>query len=430
VIWLNALATLAYLASSGYILRRHVKYAVLFGSLTSMQAWALISCFYNDLGIYNLELFRYTSTSLATTRLALFYLLFNLGFLLAAGALDRWTLKRRDYSLKDTNLKLGNFKVAVYTAVMGLVVYLGYNLYSDGIPILTGLDRLTFYQQTGPLERFVLAYGPLVAFLLGLFRRNTKRVSVNGVILLILLIYAFLVGHKFSFQLGVVTAYYVPIFVRYLAERPRFTLFRWKYAVICLVTIGVFIGVAYVTYYSLLGTTEGAGSLLADRVLAGQGEIWWAHDNLLSQRGEYDHHQWQTELDFLISPETGSPDKVGMRYLMVDILGASQAFVLFDRGYLYTMAYPAILTAIMPYAVALAIQFLAGLMFLVMLYYLHFCVVYEHRFRALVVITMTLPFVTLLYTGNLFVFLTFGMIVKGLVILALETGLFVNIGKA
>jgi hypothetical protein len=60
VIWLNALAALAYLASAVYILRRYTKYAVLFGSLTSMQVWALISCFYNDLGVYNFELFRLT----------------------------------------------------------------------------------------------------------------------------------------------------------------------------------------------------------------------------------------------------------------------------------------------------------------------------------------------------------------------------------
>jgi len=429
VIWLNALAALAYLASAVYILRRYTKYAVLFGSLTSMQVWALISCFYNDLGVYNFELFRLTETTLATTRLASFYLLFNVGFILAALVLERTVLMRREYGLKEFNLRLGNFKFVLYAAIAGIALVLGFNLYTEGIPILTGLDRLAFYQQTGLLDRLLLAYGALIAFLLGLFRVKTGRISWNGIILLIMLVYAVLVGHKFSFQLGVVTAYYVPIFVHYLAGRSRFKLFRWKYAVICLIAIVVFTGFAYTTYFRLLGTTEGAGTLLTDRVLAGQGEMWWAYDKQLSEQGDFDRSQWQTELDFIVSPETGSPDAVGMRYLMVEILGPSRAFALFDRGYLFTMAYPAILIAIMPYGIALLLQLLAGGLFLVLLYYLHFCIVYEHRFRALVVMTMILPFITLLYTGNLFVFLTFGMIVKGLVILALETGPFVNAGK-
>ncbi len=430
MIWINSLAVLVYVASSVYVLRRYVKYAVLYGYVTSMQLWALVSSFYNDLGVYNFELMRQTDTSLATTRLALFYLLFNAGFILVAAVLERRTLIQRDFGLKGLTLRLGNFKVLTYTGIVAVGVYLAYGLYTGGIPILTGLDRLAFYQQTGTVDRLVLAYGPLVAFLLGLFRRKARFASWNGLLLLGLMIYAVLVGHKFSFQMGILTAYYTPIFVRYLSTHPDLRLLRWRYVGTIVIAVGLFALGAYVSYYRLMGTTDGAGTLLTDRVLAGQGEIWWAHDNRLAEIGGYDRQQWLTELDFLVSPESGSPNKVGMRYLMVEILGGERAFALFDRGYLYTMAYPAILTAIMPYGLAIVIQFLAGGLFLVLLYYLHFCILYKHHFRALVAITMALPFVTLLYTGNLFVFLTFGMVVKLLIVVALETGLLVNAGKA
>ena len=80
MIALNSIAVMVYIASGLLIMRRYRETMVVYGFFFLMQCWALVSCWYNDLGVYNPELFRYTDTSLATTRLSLFCLLFNVGF--------------------------------------------------------------------------------------------------------------------------------------------------------------------------------------------------------------------------------------------------------------------------------------------------------------------------------------------------------------
>ena len=123
-------------------------------------------------------------------------------------------------------------------------------------------------------------------------------------------------------------------------------------------------------------------------------------------------------------PGSAPVESVGMRYLMVRILGPETAYAIFDAGALYTMAYPAILIATFPYPVAMVIQFLAGMVLLIMLYYLRYCLIYQHHFRSLVMIIVVFPFVTMLFTGNFFVFFTLGMVVKIGILIGAETNLF------
>jgi hypothetical protein len=86
------------------------------------------------------------------------------------------------------------------------------------------------------------------------------------------------------------------------------------------------------------------------------------------------------------------------------------------------MAYPAILITMYSLTATAIIQFIVGIIFFLLLYYLYYSVVYRHHFRAIVTMMILMPYITVLFTGNLAVFFTFGMIIKILILIALEMG--------
>lgn len=427
--WLNAAAILLYLVSVLYLFRRFPRYLVLFGMVSALQTWALVSCAYNDSGIYNFELFQFTEPTLATARLSLFYLLFNVGFAAVAKWFDGRKLFRRDYQLNCSSLNLSNAKLLAYVAAMGLGTVLLYTLVINGIPLLQGIDRLAYLNAAGPLDRFLVGYGFILAFVLGLTRFKRGRFSVNGIVMFGFCMYAVMVGHKFSFLIELCVSYFAPIFACHIASCHAFTPFRKKYLAILGTAITVFLLFAFVGYKSELADVDGAGTLLMNRVLAGQGEVWWSIDGVVTNGSGYDDSHWEEEFTRLVAPERVDGDQVGMRYLMVKMLGPQKAHALFDRGYLFTMAYPAILIATFPLLVALILQIAAGGFFCMLLYYLHCCIIYSHLIRAVVALMIAMPFVTVLSTGNAFVFLSFGMVIKGLFVVVLETGLLANAGE-
>ncbi len=424
MILLNAVAVLAYLATLIYICKKYQEYFIIFAYLSVTQLWALVSCFYNDLGVYNLELFRYTETTLATARLGVFYIIFNLGFVLTARLVGKRVLTRRDYSIRDMNLRLGNLMLVGYVLIAAVVGYLGYSFWTSGIPLLKGPDRFTYFQESGILDRFLFNWGELIAFALGLFRRRTGRFTVNGLILLVFLVYVVLSGHKYSFPVILLVCYFTPVFIRRVYHDASFTIFRLRYLMTGLAIALVFMVFSFGTYLREMKTPDIALGYLVHRILACQGEIWWVIDHDNSTFGTYDPEHWQVELGYIVSPDHNSAEDVGMRHLMIKILGPEKAYMVFDRGYLYTMAYPAILIVTFPYAMALGLQFVAGAALFIFLYYLYYTIAYRHHFRALLSILVVLPFVTMLFTGNFFVFASLGMPVKIMVLVAMEIGLF------
>ena len=417
----NLLSVTAYIASAVVILRRFPRYLILFGMVSLMQAWSLISCFYNDLGFYNFELFRYTETTYATSHLALFYLVFNLGFAIAARVLRDRPLARRSYGLKDVAPNLGALKTLVYAGIGLVAAYVFYNMATNGIPALMGIDRNSYLSEASLLDRLLLVWGGTVAFVLGLTSRRRGRFSINGIILALLIVYALMVGHKFSFISQLLWMYATPVFARWVASHPDWKPRLGRYVVRGFVVTAVFLGLAYAVYAKQLANVEGAQSLLFGRVMAFQGEVWWAADNAVAEAGGHDKRHWEDELDKIIDPQHTPLETVGMRYLMIRILGGEKAFPIFDHGYLYTMAYPAILIVTFPYALALLLQCLAGVLLLLLLYYLHWSLVYRHNLRAIVTFLVVLPLAATLSTGNFFVFFTLGILLKVLLLSVAES---------
>jgi hypothetical protein len=235
------------------------------------------------------------------------------------------------------------------------------------------------------------------------------------------LIYAVAVGHKFSFLSDLLLAYWIPIFARRIVTGRKLHSVKLKY---CLY-VGLFMFVsawaAYSIYAQKLGSLAGARALLTNRALSFQGEMWWAVDNQVIDAGSHDTGHWLDELEYLTGPDSQPRESVGMRYLMVKVLGAQRAHAIFEVGYLYTMTYPAILVATFPYSLALFFQLLAGALFGVLLFYLHLALVSDHKIRAILAFLIIIPFVAMIWTGNFFVFFTVGVVVKALVLITLES---------
>lgn len=416
---INLIAVIGFLASVAYVIRKQTAYFPFFAFLSIAHLWGLVSCFYNDLGIYNLELFRFTETTLATTRLALFYIVFNLGFLVAAALLGKRPLARRDYGIVGGLPQLGYFKFLMAVGVVALVGYDAYSLVTNGMPLLTGVDRETFTAKAGFVNVMVVSWGPWIAFFLGMTRRQGRRFHVQTLLVALMVIHTILTGHKFSLPSTLLVFYYLPIIMRYVHRHPDWNPLRPRY-LLRVVAVCVLFGSVVFATYTKTDNNEIAIFFLKDRLLALQGEIWWAVDKDLTETGTYDQHHWQDELTYLTSRTEVPPEKVGMRYLMIKILGPERAYAVFDSGYLYTMAYPAILLAMFPFVIGLIIQLLAGAFILVLLYYLRYCIIYNHKLRAMLSLLVLFPFASVLATGNFFFFLTLGMAVKIGTLICLE----------
>lgn len=418
----NAIGVIACGLLTLYLVRRYKEHLVFFGYYSFMVSWALISCFYNDLGIYNLELLRYTETTYATAALAVFYIVFNIGFLAAARLIGNRPLARVDYSFSRGPIRAGHFKFLIYTGVGLLIVYIVYSFATEGIPVLSGLSRIDFLNRANILERYLLLYAPLLAFLLGYYRRKRGIISFHGAILAVFVIFAIAIGNKFSFLIILMVCYFAPIFARYVAADPDLKIFTRRRAVGLTAVIAVLLLFAFGSYLYAFKSVSYAYTILVNRVLAFQGQMWWAVDNDIARHGRYDRDHWLVELDNIVSPGHTGEGEAGMKYLMVKTLGPEKAYAIFDRGFLYTHAYPAILIATFPYPVAIAVEFLAGALFFVILYYFRYSVVYGHAVRAIVTLLILMPYVSTLFSGNFATFLTPGVLVKALILILLELG--------
>jgi hypothetical protein len=419
---INVIALFAHLALVFWILHRMQAYTVLCGYVMFLQTWSLVSCCYNDLGIYNFELFSYTETTLATSRLALFYIVFNLGFFLVASCLTHRPLVRRDYYMGTRDLRLGNLKVTAYFLGLVLIGHIAYSFSVGGIPILEGIQRIMFIRSAGPVQLFLLSYGAYIAFTLGYFRRLRGKFSVNGVLLALMLLNLVLTGNKFSALIRLLVAYYTAVFVKSWIANPSMKIWRLRYLVIGVVVVTVLLAGAFASY-CLMPSVQDAGKLLFERVMALQGHLWWVSDHALFALDRFDSNHWQAEWAAIVHLGDVPEGSVGMKYVMVQAIGADRAFTIFETGYRYTMAYPAILVLTFSYPVALILQFLAGGLLGLLLYYLHYSLVYRHFVRALLALNIILRFVEgVLSTGDFFVFLTPAIALKLLILFVLELG--------
>jgi hypothetical protein len=331
-------------------------------------------------------------------------------------------LARVDYVFSRKSLKMGHIKFAGYAAIILAAVYVFYTLFTQGIPLLTGMSRVDYLQRAGLLEQKLIFYVSPIAFLLGFYRKKGRWFSSNGFIISIFVIFAILVGNKFSLLVTMLVSYYTPVFIRFLASDPGRRLFTGRRVFGLMMIISIFILMTLAAYFHVFRNISYSYNLLVNRIFAFQGQMWWAVDYDVSHDGRYDQDHWQVELDNIVSPGDTRQGEVGMKYLMVKVLGPQKAFSIFERGYLYTYTYPAILIATFPESIAVPLQFLAGLLFAAILYYLYYSILYRHALRALITMLVVMPYLAMIFSGNFATFFTAGMAVKLAILMLLESG--------
>jgi hypothetical protein len=329
-------------------------------------------------------------------------------------------MPRIDYTCSRQPLRLGHLKTVVYAGVGLIAASIAYSFASNGIPILSGLNRLQYYQEANALEKYLLIYGPMIAFALGFYARKRRRRSINGVIMAMFMLFVFLIGNKFSLPIILAVCYFTPVFVRYLANHSHIRLFTWRRVALLGTVLSLLIMISFGAYVYALGDASHSYNLLVNRIFAFQGQMWWAVDYDVSLNGRYDPDHWRAELNGILHPDHIRDGDVGMKYLMVKVLGPEKAYTIFNRGYLYTHTYPAILIATFPYGLAAVIQFFAGMIFLFMLYYLYYSILYRHFIRAVFAMLVFTPYLVTLFSGNIAVVLTPALLLKVVILAVLE----------
>ena len=78
---LSIFSILLYLYALLSMYKKYGNTQIVYYYVAFFQLWTVVSVFYNDLGIHNIELYQDTYVSTATIYLSSFYILFHIGFL-------------------------------------------------------------------------------------------------------------------------------------------------------------------------------------------------------------------------------------------------------------------------------------------------------------------------------------------------------------
>jgi hypothetical protein len=417
---LNLITVFLYVMNSLYLIKKYPRNAILFGYVFFFQGWSIISSYYNDLGFYNSELFVYTETSYATARLALFYIVFNLGFWLTGLMIGKRSTPKIRYNFPNDSIFFFPSKEIIKAIYIISFCYLIYSFTTNGIPVLGSWDRVYIYNSLDELQKNFLSYGFILIFIIGFLRGINKYVYINDFLLVGFLLYLVSIGNKFSVLLEFSIIYVTPIWIIFISKASK--TFSFPKNLFFLIFAGIFLVIIIALFHYSEGFTnfEAGKQLLIDRIFSLQGHLWWAVDNQVSNSGTYDPEHWVFELRAILTPGSISEDLLGMKYLMSNIISQEEMAKLIERGYLYTMAYPAILIASGPYWVGLLFQLFAGAFLFAILSYLANCVCYGRIFPAVIALTIVFPFTSLLGSGVFSTFFRFGILIKFILLAYLE----------
>jgi len=405
---INTLSVFIYLVSCFRILHSFKRGIVLLGFILFFQLWSVISCYYNDFGFYNTELLQYTHPSYATTLLVIFYVIFNLGVRFGL-SLEIKSLIPIEYRLFN-NISLANFAYISAFLLSTIILFdLLLNLTYSSTFISSRFDRVLLIENANYLASLLNSYGFILAFILGYLRPIKRGLFSNDFFLAILIVHFFYMGHKFSSPLLLLCCYFAPILSRIIFVNNLHSLFTLRSFFYFLIPLLIF---GLITIHHYLESTidmDDFYNVFFNRIFGFQGHVWWAvnQDNFI-----IDTSHWVAEINGIISPSVLSADSFGMKYLMISILGYDFANVLFDRGYLYTMGYPAILLVSFPLLLSLFFQFFFGIFTFFIINYIYLAINHNHLVRSLVALLVYIPLISMLFSGNLGTFFTLAMPIK------------------
>lgn len=372
--------------------------------------WSQISCYFNDLGYLNFELGRHTFNSYATSALGLFYIAFSLG-LLAYDRLFKFEIE------SFRTLRLSSLSPLSFFGIFFLGLLLLYEFYV-GVqsPELFLTDRSDSSSRSGLLN-FLISFPWFLPALLSILRFITASTRLIDIFFVLYVSVLVLSGNKFSGILEAFVFYLVPVLWLKNENINFYNLFSKKiilyfFIVFFLLAILIYLNYSDVTSVGELTILD----LIFSRIFLFQGHLFWSAFQDSMSLINYDHYQ--KELSVILQTASVEPDQLGMKFLMYQALGET-AYIYIDRGFLFTMGFPAILLYMMSYhAIFLTMSFLGFLLGAIISVWKYF-VVSKSLIYQLIALSIFSPFVTMLFTGNLFIFFSFTMVIKLIVVIFL-----------
>ena len=233
--------------------------------------------------------------------------------------------------------------------VAGLWVEL---LLSGPIPLFASMERFDYSRlYGGPLHNLLLQWGPMLAFQLGIFlvapTLNDRPFDRRfGYLFASLILYLFMVGHRFSSFYIYACFFLIPIGAVLLGRHAMTATRRKFFPGITLRNLMVtgaalifLIAGAVVYSYIVVRGFEGAQLLtkLSQRILVQQGEMWWMTYERVFLRGDWNSGFAAYRLFFdPFDPNRNST----MQLLMQLALPTERAHFILEQGSAYTGGWP------------------------------------------------------------------------------------------
>jgi hypothetical protein len=289
----------------------------------------------------------------------------------------------------------GNFNLSdlCFLAVTLFVFALWAELLVKGrIPLFEGMERFDYSQKYGgPLHHALLRWGPMLAFQLGIFfvapvlrgRPFDLRFSA---LFAVLILYLFLVGHRFSSFYAYTSFFFMPVGAAMLLGRqftvglrreiiPRkFLRYFWLGGA----ALVVLIMTSLIYSYTVVRGFEGQQLVakLSQRILVQQGEMWWmTYDRVFL------HNDWNGgEAAFQLFADPFDPTRDStMQFLMQKALPLDRAHFILSQGSAYTGGWPEVFFELGGPLGGFIFVALAAIIFSEFMYFLIRCFV-EERF--------------------------------------------------
>lgn len=354
---LEAISAAAVFAVMGWIAIRRPAVAVLFVFFLFAFGWRVASMLYIDLAapVFSEQLERNIGSAMGVIPLAISQVIVLAAVLFAFRPRRMQALYVMPSAPPAAVLHAASRQIAEFAfwAVLLFVIGLFIELLIQGpIPLFAEMERFDYAARyAGPLHQRLLEWGPMLAFQLGVFfivptlhdRPVDRRFSV---LFAILMVYLFLVGHRFSSFYAYVSFFLIGVGAGLLglqakgkALRDLFNAGTLRIIAIAAAALVLLVGTALVYSYTVVRGFEGAelAAKLKQRILIQQGEMWWATFHNVFRLGDWDGGQAFYKL--FVDPFDPTRNST-MQFLMERALPDERAHFILAQGSSYTGGWP------------------------------------------------------------------------------------------
>lgn len=421
IILVNSLFLVIYIFIVFLIVFNSGPYQIPLAYINFCLMWSLVSTYSNDLGDYNFELTLHTFPTLATSYLSLLYIIFNLGIFSAY----RFSLIFNNSLNRIRVFRLPSFKITNNLFIIFIFLILSIEFFSvagNFSALLSGnLSRATTFETGSFIIKFLLSYpfiAPIIiAYIATLETKKYKHISAVLIIFYIMILIGS--GHKFSSLIDVLFYYFASRFWsssnsfkgldlrNFFKKILNFRILVFPTLIFCYI---------YYTYAQIAGGySDILFELLYDRIFLFQGQLFWTSFVDYIGNGALESGHLAIEIQKIIDPYSVNNSEVGMQYVMIQALG-NPAYEIIDKGYLYTMSFPGILLYMMSYPYICLTMFIFGAFYMIIIIIWRLGAVKKSMFTQLLALSILGPFITLLFTGNFYVFFTLLLFIKFLIL--------------